>query len=66
LLIGHTLTALVGQWLQAERSVSLTGWIWLSAEWWVPVLALGVASLAALLPALHAYRLDVTTLLNSR
>jgi putative ABC transport system permease protein len=66
LLMGHTLTALVGQWLQAERSVSLTGWIWLSAEWWVPVLALGVAILAALLPALHAYRLDVTTLLNSR
>jgi putative ABC transport system permease protein len=66
LLMGHTLTALVGQWLQAERSVSLTGWTWLSAEWWVPVLALGVAILAALLPTLQAYRLDVTTLLNSR
>jgi putative ABC transport system permease protein len=66
LLMGHALTALVGQWLQAERSVSLTGWIWLPSEGWVPVLALGVASLAALLPALQAYRLDVTTLLNSR
>ncbi len=66
LLMGHVLTALVGQWLQAERSVSVTGWVWLPSEGWVPVLALGVASLAALLPALQAYRLDVTTLLNSR
>ena len=52
--------------MQSERSLSLTGWIWLAAEWWVPALGFGVAVLAALLPALGAYRLDVTTLLNSR
>ena len=66
LLMGHGLAALIGHWLQTERSVALTGWIWLPSEWWVPALAVAVASLAALLPAVSAYRLDVTTLLNSR
>ena len=66
LLGGHLLAQLVGSWLQAERSLPLTGWIWLPSEWWVPLLGGVVATLAAALPALEAYRLDVTTLLNSR
>jgi len=52
--------------MQTERSLPITGWLWLPAEGWVPTLGVGVALLAALLPALGAYRLDVTTLLNSR
>ena len=66
MLGGHGLVELIGHWLQAERSLPLSGRVWVSAEAWVPALALGVAALAALLPALGAYRLDVTTLLNSR
>ena len=66
LMMGHLLTALVGYWLQAERSLVLTGWIWLASEWWVVAMGVAVAALAALLPALNAYRMDVTTLLNSR
>jgi putative ABC transport system permease protein len=66
LLAGHGLAELVGYWLQTERSVAITGWVWLPVEWWVPLMGVAVAALAALLPALHAYRLDVTTLLNSR
>jgi putative ABC transport system permease protein len=66
LAVGHSLAHLAGTWMQSERSLPLTGWIWLSAEWWVVGLGFAVASLAALLPALGAYRLDVTTLLNSR
>ena len=66
LATGHLVTNLAGYWMQTERSLPMTGWIWLAAEWWVLVLGVGVAMLAALLPALGAYRLDVTTLLNSR
>ena len=66
LATGHALAGVAGSWMQAERSLPLTGWIWLPAEWWVPALGFGVAALAALLPAMGAYRLDVTTLLNSR
>ena len=64
--LGHLLTQLAGTWMQSERSLPLTGWVWFATEWWVPVLGLGVALVAALMPALGAYRLDVTTLLNSR
>jgi len=66
LLGGHGLTALLGYLLAAEQSLPLTGWLWLGVELWVPVLALAVAALAALLPTLDAYRVDAGQLLNSR
>jgi len=66
LLAAHGLAALLGGLLMAEQSLAISGWQWVHAEVWVPVLALGVALLAAGLPALSAYRLDVTQLLNSR
>ena len=66
LLAGHALASLVGSWLQTERSLTLTGLTWVSAEWWVPAIGATVATMSALLPAWSAYRIDVTTLLNSR
>ncbi|HCY17014.1 MAG: multidrug ABC transporter substrate-binding protein [Curvibacter sp. GWA2_64_110] len=66
LLVGHGLTGLLGYLLQAEQSLPLTGWLWLGVEAWVPVLALGVAVLAALLPALSAYRVEAGQLLSSK
>lgn len=66
LLAAHGVVALLGGMLAAEQSLAITGWQWVHTEVWVPVLALGVALLAAGLPALSAYRLDVTQLLNSR
>jgi len=66
LLVGHGLTGLLGYLLQAEQSLPLTGWLWLGVEAWVPALALGVAVLAALLPALSAYRVEAGQLLSSR
>jgi len=66
LLGGHLLTALLGYLLAAEQSLPLRGWIWVAQEAWVPVLALGVALLAALLPTLDAYRVEAGALLNSR
>jgi putative ABC transport system permease protein len=65
LLGGHLLTALVGSMLQAERSLPVTGWIWLIEEWVIPAAAGFVAVVAALFPAVAAYRVDVHTLLKS-
>jgi len=65
LLLGHGLTGLLGYLLAAEQSLPLTGWIWLGVEFWVPVLALAVAVLAALLPTLDAYRIEAGQLLNT-
>jgi putative ABC transport system permease protein len=66
LLLGHGLTGWVGQQLAADRSLPMTGWLWLPEELWLlggaVVLALG----AALLPVWAAYRLDVLKILQSR
>jgi putative ABC transport system permease protein len=64
LLAGHGLTALVGGLLQAEKSLPVSAWTWVAGETWVPLAALAVAGLAALIPALGAYRVDAARLLN--
>jgi len=66
LAAGHGLAALVGSLLEAQRSVAMSGAVWLPAEGWIPVAALAVATLAALVPAVAAYRVDVGDLLAAR
>lgn len=66
LALGHGLTGLLGLMLAAEQSLPLSGWLWLGQELWVPGLALLVATLAALLPALEAYRVEAARLLSTR
>ena len=64
LLLGHALAQALGWALQAQGLLPVTGWVWLPAEAGVPLLAAGVAGLAALLPAMQAYRTDVADLLS--
>jgi putative ABC transport system permease protein len=66
LLAAHGLTVLAGQMLMDQQSLAIAGWQWVPAEGWVPLLAFGVAVVAALVPAISAYRVDVTPLLNTR
>ena len=65
LLLGHLLTAAVGYLLQAEKSLPVSGWILLVEEWAIPATAAVVAVVAALIPAISAYRVDVQSLLKS-
>ena len=66
LAAGQALVALMGWALQLEQSVLIGGLVWPVALAVVPVLALGVAVLSALLPAWEAYRVSVFELLQSR
>jgi putative ABC transport system permease protein len=66
LLAAHGLVALMGSMWMEQQSLAISGWRWVSTEGWVPVLAFVVAVLAALVPAISAYRVDVTQLLNTR
>ena len=66
LLAAHGLIALMGAMWMDQQSLAVTGWQWVSAEGWVPALAVVVAVVAALVPAISAYRVDVTQLLNTR
>jgi putative ABC transport system permease protein len=64
LLGGHGLTALVGGLLAAEQSLPVIAWQWVAGEGWLLALGFGVALLAALLPVVQAYRVDVASLLS--
>lgn len=66
LAAGHGLTALVGSVLQAQQSLPLSGWQWVPSEGLIPLAALAVAVVSALIPAISAYRVDVAQLLNTR
>jgi len=66
LAAGHGLTALVGYLLEAQRSLPMSGRIWVPAEAWIPAAAVVVATVAALIPVVSAYRVDVAHLLNTR
>jgi len=63
---GQVLAALLGLLLQLDQSLLMGGMVWPLALWWVPGLALGVSLVAALLPALGAYRVSVLELLQAR
>ncbi len=63
LLLGHGLAHALGWALQAQGLLPVTGAVWLPQEAGVPLLAGLVAALAALLPAMQAYRTDVADLL---
>lgn len=66
LALGHGLTAVLGAWLQADRSLAISGWVFFPEQLGVLLAAVLVAVGAALLPAWAAYRLDVSRLLQIR
>ena len=66
LALGQALAAVLGWFLKLDNSMLLGGLAWPAQLGWVPVMALGVAGLAALVPALGAYRVSVLDLLQSR
>lgn len=66
LALGHGLTSLVGFMLEAQRSLSLSGWVLVPAEALAVLTVWLLALLAAGLPARVAYRVDVSQLLESR
>lgn len=65
-MAGQALMALLAWALQAEKSVLLAAWAWPAELVSVPLLALGVAVLSALLPAWEAYRVSVSELLQAQ
>lgn len=66
LLAAQGLTALLDWLWMADQGLDLGGWHWPPALTGVPLAAFGVALAAAAVPAISAYRVDVTSLLQTR
>jgi putative ABC transport system permease protein len=65
-LLGHSVAEAAGRLLPEGRNMGLSGFIWLPEELYVLFLAILVGLLAALLPAIQAYRTDIAAVLASR
>ena len=63
LIIGHGTVELIGEIVPQSRPMALTGSRFLSSELLVLLLSFGACLLGALLPAVSAYRIDVTKIL---
>ncbi|WP_137938489.1 ABC transporter permease [Chitinivorax sp. B] len=62
--LGHGLTEGLANWLGPAHSLGLTGRIWLPAEWLLIAGALSIGAIAAIIPAIAAYRTDVAKTLT--
>ncbi|MDP6951635.1 MAG: ABC transporter permease [Alphaproteobacteria bacterium] len=63
LLLGHGAAAAAGDWLWREHQLHLSGLEWVAGETWLVLLALLLGLVAAALPAITAYRIDVSQVL---
>jgi putative ABC transport system permease protein len=63
LALGHGVAAAAGDWLWREHQLHLSGLTWVAGEAWLVLLALVLGLVAAALPALAAYRIDVSQVL---
>lgn len=65
-LAGQGTAASLALLLQLDNSLLIGGIAWPTALWTVPIVAFGVSLVAALLPALAAYRVSVLELLQGK
>lgn len=63
--LGHVLTHLLGLLLQSDRSLPVSGLVFVPVELALPLAVAGLALLSAALPAWRAYRVDVLKLLQA-
>ncbi len=62
-IAGHAAVGLLGRALSADQNLALSGWAIAPDEAWLALVALGIGLIAALLPALRAYRTDIAATL---
>ena len=57
--LGHLAAQLLGMWFNITQQMAFTGLTWVKEEFWLIAVAIGVGIIAAILPALRAYRTDI-------
>ncbi len=61
--LGHIAAQLLGMWFNITQQMAFTGFTWVKEEWWLIAVAIAVGIVAAILPALRAYRTDIASTL---
>ncbi len=60
LILGHTAAQMLGNWFGQAQQLNMTGWTWLPEEWWLIGAALLIGIISAVIPAVQAYRTDIS------
>ena len=63
LALGHAAAEAAGVWLWREYGMRLDGLVWAAGEGWLLLAALALGAAAAAVPALQAWRIDVSDVL---
>ncbi len=59
IVLGHLAAQALGMWFNITQQMAFTGITWVSEEVWLIAVAIGVGIIAAILPAIGAYRTDI-------
>ena len=62
-VLGHAAVDVLGRLLPDDQNLNLSGWFVAAEEAWLALAAIGVGLLAALLPAMRAYRTEIAATL---
>ena len=62
-LLGHGAVQVLGYALSNDQNLALSGWAMTSQEAWLALVAIVIGLMAALIPAMRAYRTDIATTL---
>ena len=63
IVLGHLAAQLLGMWFNITQQMAFTGFTWVKEEMWLIAVAIAVGIVAAILPALRAYRTDIASTL---
>ncbi len=64
ILISHLSMEYLAGYLKSDYRYSFTGWRWLTEEWWLLLISLGIGIIAALIPAIQASSTDINRTLS--
>ena len=63
IVLGHMAAQALGMWFNMTQQMAFTGLTWVREELWLVVVSLMVGGIAAILPAIRAYRTDIASTL---
>ncbi len=66
IILGHILVEVAAAWLAEAKHIHITGKLFLAEEGWLFAISIAIGFIAALLPAIRVYRIDIFKTLVQR
>ena len=66
IVFGHLAVSCMASWLADSRHIHITGALWLVDEQWLLVVGLAIGIIAAIIPAIKVYKIDIFKTLDRK